>query len=313
MSTPSSLRVMTFNLWWGGQPGGQPLEQTAEVIRAAKADIIGLQETHPKTLLTVMSDRYLPSAVRNLLGMNTESVAPKLAEMLGFHVYDQTSEPKMTAILSRYPIIGTIDTNLGVIVQLPCGKKVHHINVHMAHAPYQPYQLLKIPYEGRFIDTEQEAIEEAEKVRGKESDRVVREVQKLLAENATVFITGDFNEPSHLDWTPQAAAANLCPIAVQWPATQKIVQAGMTDAFRAVYADEVQTPGLTWTSLKENPKERHDRIDFVFASKNVHVETAEIVGEEKGYADIVVTPYPSDHRSVVAQVTLQENVSVTQS
>ncbi len=40
-----STRVMTFNLWEGGDAGKQPLSQTLEVIRAAKADVVGLQET----------------------------------------------------------------------------------------------------------------------------------------------------------------------------------------------------------------------------------------------------------------------------
>ncbi len=40
-----TVRVMSFNLWHGGDEGKQPLEQSAKVIREAKADIIGLQET----------------------------------------------------------------------------------------------------------------------------------------------------------------------------------------------------------------------------------------------------------------------------
>ena len=41
-----SIRVMSFNLWHGGDDGKQPLEKTAAVIKAGKADIVGLQETH---------------------------------------------------------------------------------------------------------------------------------------------------------------------------------------------------------------------------------------------------------------------------
>ena len=40
-----SLRVMTFNLWQGGEEGKQPLAQSVKVIEAAKADLVGLQET----------------------------------------------------------------------------------------------------------------------------------------------------------------------------------------------------------------------------------------------------------------------------
>jgi hypothetical protein len=41
---PETIRVMTFNLWHGGNAGGQPLEQTINVIKSAQADIVGLQE-----------------------------------------------------------------------------------------------------------------------------------------------------------------------------------------------------------------------------------------------------------------------------
>jgi exodeoxyribonuclease III len=37
----------------------------------------------------------------------------------------------------------------------------------------------------------------------------------------------------------------------------------------------------------------------------VRVEKAEVVGERPERADIVVTPYPSDHRAVVATVVIE--------
>ena len=41
-----TVRIMSFNLWHGGDAGQQPLKKTIDVIRAAKADVVGLQETH---------------------------------------------------------------------------------------------------------------------------------------------------------------------------------------------------------------------------------------------------------------------------
>ena len=47
------------------------------------------------------------------------------------------------------------------------------------------------------------------------------------------------------------------------------------------------------------------RIDYVyFKGKGVEVNDAKIVGEDKEHADIVVSPYPSDHRAVVATFTV---------
>jgi exonuclease III len=79
----------------------------------------------------------------------------------------------------------------------------------------------------------------------------------------------------------------------------------MRDAFRTVHPDEVARPGWTWTptTRPDDPKDRHDRIDFVFfAGRGVAVKHCSIVGEAKESADIVVQPYPSDHRAVVATI-----------
>ncbi|HAV60961.1 MAG TPA: hypothetical protein DCY13_01175, partial [Verrucomicrobiales bacterium] len=72
---------------------------------------------------------------------------------------------------------------------------------------------------------------------------------------------------------------------------------------------EVARPGWTWTPLTrpDDPKDRHDRIDFLFfAGEDVRVTRCEVVGEAQPAADIVVTPYPSDHRAVVAIVQIPQ-------
>ena len=86
-----------------------------------------------------------------------------------------------------------------------------------------------------------------------------------------------------------------------------MAKAGFADAWRTVYPDEMEKPGHTWTpSMKaDDPKTHHDRIDFVyFRGKGVKPTAAKIVGENEENADIVVSPYPSDHRAVVASFTL---------
>jgi exodeoxyribonuclease III len=133
------------------------------------------------------------------------------------------------------------------------------------------------------------------------------ELKPALASGQPVFLTGDFNEPSHQDWTERAAAAAKCPLAVEYPSTLAVIRAAVRDAFRDVFPDEVARPGWTWTptTKPEDPKDRHDRIDFVFVGgASVTVKRCEIVGEHRKFADIVVQPYPSDHRAVVATVEI---------
>ena len=286
--TGAELRVMSFNLWHGGDAGKQPLSQTSEVIRAAKADIIGLQET---------------GGYEKEKGSGRPDNGRKLAEILGWHYFDQGER---TGILSRFPIVTNTARKWGVTIRVAPGREVMMFNVHLAHAPYQPYQLAGIPYaNGRFIKTAAEAVDEARKARGEQVGRLLAELKPALAGAQPVFVTGDFNEPSPLDWTARAAAAGHHPVAVDYPSALAVLQAGMRDAYRTAHPDELTHPGHTWTptTRPDDPKDRHDRIDFVFfAGSNVTVKRCDVVGEDKKFADILVQPYPSDHRAVVATI-----------
>lgn len=283
-----SLRVMSFNLWHGGDAGKQPLSQTMEVIRAAGADIVGLQET---------------GGYEKEKGAGRPDNGRKLAAMLGWRYFDQGER---TGILSRFPIVTNTPRKWGVSIRLPSGRDVWMFNAHLMYAPYQPYQLLKIPYANApFIKSADEAVSEARKARGEQVERLLAELKPVLARRQPVFLTGDFNEPSHQDWTKRAAEAGKCPLAVAYPSTLAVTTAGMRDAFRAAFPDEVAHPGRTWTptTKPDDPKDRHDRIDFVFfGGPNVTARRCEVVGEDRQYAGIVVSPYPSDHRAVVATV-----------
>jgi exodeoxyribonuclease III len=278
------LRVMSFNIWVGGESGKQPLEQTAQVIRAARADIVGLQET---------------------LGNTRDGRRPdngaKVAGLLGWHYFAQGSGP---AIASRHPILTNTPGKWGVTIRLPSGREVRMFNVHFSPAPYQPYQLAGIPYgTGRFIKTAAEAVDEARKARGAQVERLLTDLKPALSMGGVVVLTGDFNEPSHQDWTERVAKSGRIPVAVEYPATLAVAKAGMRDAFRTAHPDELARPGWTWTPITAatDPKDRHDRIDFVFfAGNGATLKSCAIVGEKPETSDVVVQPYPSDHRAVVA-------------
>ena len=86
-------------------------------------------------------------------------------------------------------------------------------------------------------------------------------------------------------------------------------KAGCKDACRSVHPDEIKMPGFTWTPVTwaDDPQDHHDRIDFFyFKGRSLRVREAKVVGENEENADLVVSPYPSDHRSVVAASTLSQ-------
>jgi exodeoxyribonuclease III len=293
----TTLSVMSFNVYGGGANDGKPVDETVAAIKAAGADIIGMQETRLEG--EICDADYCPPA--------GESVAKAIADKLGFHYYDQTKTNAAlwaNAIISRYPIGSATANDLGVRIDVG-GRVVYAFNIHLDDSPYQPYQLLDIEYGAApFIKTEAEAVKFAEETRGP-AMKILIEDMKEAAEADAAFVFGDFNEPSHLDWTKDAVAAGHHPVTVQWPTTLSFEKLGFVDPYRIVHPDVVAKPAYTWTPTSEpsDPEDHHDRIDFVLVrAKDLKVEEASIVGEKPEAAEIVVTPWPSDHRAVVAKV-----------
>jgi len=292
------LTVMTFNVWGGGANEGKSVEETAAVIRAAGADIVGIQETRPES--ADCTEESCPP--------EGESVAAKLAAALGFHYYDQAKANDAlwaNAILSRYPIGAATPNDLGVAIDVG-GRRVFAFNIHPTDYPYQPYQLFRIPYgPAPFLETGAAARQAAEAARGAAVRLLLEDLEAAEGADAA-FVFGDFNEPSHRDWTERTVAAGRHPVAVDFPTARAIEAQGFVDAYRATHPDEVAAPGYTWEAI-ERPADvvvHHDRIDYVLVrGPRLKVEQARIFGEKAPAADVVVTPWPSDHRAVAATVS----------
>jgi len=290
-----TLRVMSFNIYGGGGNDGLPVDDTVAAIRAAGADIIAIQETRLEGEVCTADD----------CAPEGPSVAAGIAEALGYFVYDQTQENVAlwaNAVVSRYPIGTATANDLGVAVDVD-GTPVWVFNIHLDDEPYQPYQAMGIEYgPAPFTSDPVELADWAVRTRGPAMDLLFADLAE--AGDGIAVVMGDFNEPSIRDWTPAAVAAGQQPVAVDWPTTGRLEEAGFVDAYRAVHPDPVAKPAYTWTPLwttEDDPEDKHDRIDFVFV-RGAEVTDAAIVGEEGPRSDIAATPWPSDHRAVVATI-----------
>ena len=268
---PKPISVISFNILAGGRRG---LEACAKLITDSGADLCGLQEVNRS--------------------------AAKLAELTGFHRFERGGKQ----ILSRYPIGEATPNKRGVKIDVPGTQGIWFFNDHFRPAPYQPYQLAQIPYGNNnpFITTEEEAISEANRARGDEVEALLNDMKPALKSGLPVILTGDFNEPSHLDWTAKAAEAKCCKIPVKWPASTRLTDAGLHDMYRTVFPDAIDRPGHTWTPTPAK-RDVPDRIDIIYA-KGLKPESVAVIGEPKENADIVVDPFPSDHRAVLAKLSL---------
>lgn len=276
-TAPVELKVMSFNIWVGG---GKSIDATGKVFSESKADIIGVQEST----------------------RNDKNIAAQLADSLGWHsyVYGQS-----TAIISKYPIVDTSANKHGVKIKIDETHFVWMFNIHLMYCPYEPYQLNGIEYcGGPILQTAEQAVASATATRSKEVESTIADILEVGKDGFPIFLTGDFNEPSCLDWTVKAVEAGLCKTAVEWPSTKAFLnKGGLKDSYRISYPDEVKNPGHTWTPLPETTayKEVLDRIDFVlFSGEKIELKNSVILGEESPKSDVGFNDYPSDHRAVMS-------------
>jgi endonuclease/exonuclease/phosphatase family metal-dependent hydrolase len=266
------LKVMSFNIWVGG---GKSIDETANVIKTTSADIVGIQES----------------------SKGKDNNAVKIAKGLGWHscVYAGCT------IISRYPIVKTSPNQQGCKIQIGKNQFVWMFNIHLKYCPYGPYQLNGIPYCGApLLDNEKDAIDTALKTHQNAVEAIISEIKEAQKDNCPIFLTGDFNEPSHLDWTGNAAKSGICKMPVAWPSTKALMEkANLKDSYRTKYPNEVTHKGHTWTTFPAK-REVLDRIDFVFFyGTNVEVTDVKVVGEKSDLSDIKFEKYPSDHRAVL--------------
>lgn len=263
--------VMTFNILKGGDQLGQPVSRSAEVIRAAEADIVILQE-RAGSMDTIASELGFGA-----IGINDSS-----------------------GIISRWPI--EREGRYGARVRVPGVGPVYVFGAHLEAYPYGPYDLRDDP-----ALTEESLIATADETRAKQITPVIDAMKLLIENDNSVFLGGDFNEPSHLDWTSAAAAAGRnFGRSVAWPTSRRVYAVGMIDSYRLVHGDEVREPGTTWTPLNTDPFEVHDRIDILYhAGPDVTPLSAEIAGPKNDRADIAIDPYPSDHHAVVVEYAIR--------
>ena len=275
-----TLRVATFNLFYGGDemvlatrdwctdPAGcqETFAAVVDAIKESKADVVGLQEATGNTR--------------------------KVAEALGWNYNERTQ------VISRFPIVdpGGAD-GLYVFVQPTPSTVVAISNVHLPSSPYGPYRA-QAGY------TEDQVLHLENRLRMPAIEEQVNELPQLAAMGIPVFLTGDFNSPSYLDWTEEAdAARDDMPYPVEWPVSKALADAGFKDSYRVANPDPVARPGFTWTpGGPESAKhEVHDRIDWVLSMGPATATASSVVGEAGNEnVDISIPMWPSDHRSVVS-------------
>jgi endonuclease/exonuclease/phosphatase family metal-dependent hydrolase len=266
-----AVRVMTFNVWYGGV--SVDLGQIGEAIRAAGADIVGVQEP--------------------------EGDLRAIADAAGLPFVDESMH-----LISRFPLFAVERGGIRLAYAEVARDRVVAVeNVHMPCCPYGPNLVKLGKSAGEVLDLER-------RTRLTAIEPYLDPLRSLAHSGVPVFVTGDFNSPSHLDWTEDAAAARDLPYPLDWPASKALADAGFRDSYREAHPDPTETPGLTWTAgqppPRMRPQETHDRIDWVLTAGPAQTVSSDVVGEQDGPdVGVGVSPWGSDHRAVVSEFSVE--------
>lgn len=324
----NSIKVLQFNIWQEGTSVPNGMTYIKDVIAEVNPDIVCFSE------------------VRNYTGDWTTKIVNNLAA-IGLN-YNRGYAYGDVSIISKYPITSS-GTNLGAISVFDVDINGQSVVVATAHLDYTYYATYlprgyncggSYPYNGwsKIGATNQDpqpvtdpAVISEQNLGSRRDEQIAAFINHIKNETRPVILVGDFNEPSHLDWT--ARQANMFDhhgVVFPWHTTKTLENNGFVDAFREVYPDEVANPGITWPSVATGvgstswtpEADERERIDYIFfRGANLSATSAALVGPKASYVNNVSStantqndtfkanqlPWPSDHKGVSAVINLSAN------
>ncbi|SHF14857.1 endonuclease/exonuclease/phosphatase family protein [Streptoalloteichus hindustanus] len=287
----TDVKVMSFNLWHAGTQVRDHRTKQLRFLLEQNVDVVGFQET-------------------------SSVAARNLAADLGWHHYQASAS---VGLISRYPITATYPPSAdgkalkGAGVRIRLDERFQReIVVWSAHLNYTPYG----PYDACFSKMSREEVLKREEQSGR--PREIRDIlgqmapQLAQADRIPVFLVGDFNAPSHLDWTSATSAVHCGYSDIPWPTSEEVERAGLRDSFRVAHPAPAQEPGVTWSPVypfhdgSSGAPEPQDRIDFVHYAGRIRVldSRAVVVGTPKPVPHHADNEWTSDHRAVVTTFRL---------
>ena len=291
-----SLRVLVWNAWRGGNEVESGPEKVLQVIRDVEPDLVLMQES------------YDIDGDRTTLGR-------WIAEQLGWQVH-QAESPHL-CILTPMKIEATFFHHnwhgLGVRITDAAQRTFVAWSIWLDYRAYITYELRDRPEQS---DEELLAAEDVRSTRLQEAKALVKHLKDAgqLELEVPLLVGGDWNNPSHLDWTVDTTRVYRNRRALPLPVSTLMQAEGFTDTFRAVHPNPVQRPGLTWSPMfrvnSEGKAQGFERIDRLYLKnpkagawrlQPVASHVLPVVWEAESIPTEKRT-FPSDHGAVVVDL-----------
>ncbi|CAD5218275.1 unnamed protein product [Bursaphelenchus okinawaensis] len=290
------LRIMTFNTWNMGVYINDGLEKIAKHIALNDPDVVGLQEVRSREQI--------------------ESVTKFLNRDRRYkwsYIFDDGHD---CGVITKYSFnetsLTTLYAGIGVQVNIDNKRKVFIWSLHMDYIDYGPYAMMY--RQTKDISTVEYGECHAWWNRCNNAKELINSepFKSALARSDTepVFVVGDFNAPSHLDYTEEAKHIHNGWVYA-WPGTSILQNTtGLIDSFRELYPDPVKYPGTSWSTVNQfiggwnyTIPEPQDRIDYIMYKSGglKTVRSERYAGDYKPYPNSVDdNDWPSDHFAYIS-------------
>ena len=297
-SADNSLRVLVWNVWQAGNNVDQGPEKILAIINEVKPDIVLLQESYD---------------------INGER--PRIGEWLAGQLKWQQHQGESTHLCVLTPL--DIETTffhhawhgVGAKIRDSKGRAFLAWSIWIDYRAYITYALRENP---AITDEELLDLERVGSNRLNQATAIIEHLRESdqLEAGIPLLVGGDWNCPSHLDWTVDTTRVYKRRRALPLPVSLAMSSAGFTDTFRMLHPNPVQHPGFTWSPMfrfkgegEEQVDQCFDRIDRLYLKNpttpkdglilqptSTHV--LPLVWEDENMATID-RGFPSDHGAVV--------------
>ncbi|MEE2896185.1 MAG: endonuclease/exonuclease/phosphatase family protein [Planctomycetota bacterium] len=290
------LRVLVWNAWRGGNEVDRGPEKVLEVVRAVEPDLVLMQESYD-------IDGERPTLGRWIAGE------------LGWSAH-QSESPHLCIIAPQaFEATHFHDPwhGVGARIEDEVGRAFVAWSIWLDYRSYVTYALRDDP---TMTDEALLALETDASGRFREVKALLGDVDEVssLDPGIPTLVGGDFNCPSHLDWTVDTTRMYRHRRNLDLPVSLAMYEAGFVDVFREVHPDPIQRPGITWSPMfrekADGTVQAFDRIDRLYL-RNPSEGAWSLVpiaaktlpeGWEDDRIPVRERVFPSDHGAVVLEL-----------
>ncbi|MGD2016747.1 MAG: endonuclease/exonuclease/phosphatase family protein [Planctomycetota bacterium] len=287
-----ALRVLVWNIERGANPYTNGAEKALAQVRALAPDVCLLQESYD-----IDGDRpQLGAWMAGELGWRSwQGDSPHLCVLTPLEIEERYFHAAWHGVGARL-----VDGE---------GRRLDVYSTWIDYRAYLPYALRDDP---TLDDAALLRCETEGSGRFEQATALLQHLEGTgrLDGSVPLLVGGDWNCPSHLDWTPDTARAFRFKRALDLPVSRSMQAAGFLDTFREVHPDPLRRPGFTWTPMVRGTVDEPtplDRIDRLYRRPAAEGElelvpvAARVLPDRHEPAEQPRTAraFPSDHGAVV--------------